>query len=361
MRPQHPAPELAETWSPLVFSPREPSDLASLLRRAHREGWRVYDTLESQLQELLRVRDPGRAWDDSTRSAAVAEHLGGRDPGTTGTWVYYPWSNCLVHILERKQYRELRLSRNRNKIDVQSQERLLAARVGVVGLSVGFSIAQTLVLEGVGGELRLADHDSLCLSNLNRVPCGNAQIGLNKAVAAARRILEIDPYLSVAVYTDGLTEENTVHFLKDGGTLDLVMEECDDLATKVRVRREARSCGAPVIMDTNDRGMLDVERFDLEPGRPLLHGLLEGLGDPGALSPPERIELVRELLGRDAMSRPLADSLEQIGVTLASWPQLGSGTTSGAGMVVDVARRILLGQLHASGRFYADPEQLVHD
>jgi hypothetical protein len=30
-------------------------------------------------------------------------------------------------------------------------------------------------------------------------------------------------------------------------------------------------------METSDRGILDVERFDLEPHRPLLHGRIAGL------------------------------------------------------------------------------------
>ena len=35
-------------------------------------------------------------------------------------------------------------------------------------------------------------------------------------------------------------------------------------------------------MDANDRGLLDIERFDREPHRPLLHGLL-GDADPRRL------------------------------------------------------------------------------
>ena len=52
------------------------------------------------------------------------------------------------------------------------QRRLAELRVGVVGLSVGHSTALTLALEGVGGELRLADFDTLALSNLNRLRTG---------------------------------------------------------------------------------------------------------------------------------------------------------------------------------------------
>ena len=54
--------------------------------------------------------------------------------------------------------------------------------------------------------------------------------------------------------------------------LDLVIEECDSLDMKVRVREEARARGIPVLMETSDRGLFDVERFDVEPERPLFHG-----------------------------------------------------------------------------------------
>ena len=54
----------------------------------------------------------------------------------------------------------------------------------------------------------------------------------------------------------------------------MVVDECDDLEMKVRLREHARAAGRPVVMATSHRGMLDVERFDLEPERPTFHGLL---------------------------------------------------------------------------------------
>jgi len=351
------------THAPTLFGVRAPVDPAALLAQAQHHRWSVYDTIETQIAELLRARDPARAQDEPSRAAAVERHLDGRDPASYGTWVHYPWTRSLVHVLPRDEYRDLRLSRNRNKIIGAEQRHLSEARIGIVGLSVGFSIAQTLVLEGIGGQFHLADPDTLCLSNLNRVPAANRDLGVNKAVVAARRLYEIDPYLSIRVYAEGLTPENVVPFMVDGGSLHLVLEECDDLATKVRVRGEARARRIPVIMDTNDRGLIDIERFDLEPDRPLLHGLLGDI-DPDAvasLTPSDRIDLLRRFLGRDAMSRRLAESIDQVGVTLVSLPQLGSGTTIGAGMAADVARRVLLSEILSSGRFYADTELLVCD
>ena len=122
--------------------------------------------------------------------------------------------------------------------------------------------------------LRLADFDHLELSNLNRVPATVFDIGLNKAEVAARRIAELDPYLPVEIMDAGLTLDTVEQFL-DG--LNIVVEECDSLDMKAIVRERARARGIPVLMATSDRGLVDVERFDLEPQRPILHGLLGDL------------------------------------------------------------------------------------
>ena len=55
---------------------------------------------------------------------------------------------------------------------------------------------------------------------------------------------------------------------------------------KFAVREHARARRLPVLMATSDRGMFDIERFDLEPDRPLFHGLAGEMtsGDLDALS-----------------------------------------------------------------------------
>jgi nitroreductase len=53
------------------------------------------------------------------------------------------------------------------------------------------------------------------------------------------------------------------------------VEECDDLYLKIALREYARKKRVPVLMETSDRGLLEIERFDLEPERGILHGLME--------------------------------------------------------------------------------------
>ena len=320
----------------------------------------VRDTLLDQLRELITIRNPDQRLSDAELDRRVREHLDGRDPANYGTWVHYPWKRCLVHLLPRDEFREVRTNRNRYKITAAEQRRLAGARIGVVGLSVGNMAAVTLALEGVGGAFRLADFDRLSLSNLNRLRGGVADLGVEKTVLAARELSEIDPWLDIELHRDGLRAEEVDAFLAG---LDLVVEECDDLAAKVLVRERARALRIPVLMETNDRGLLDVERFDREPGRPILHGLLGPLRaeDLDDLTPQERMSVVLSIVDGDRISSRMAASLKEMGATIGGWPQLASGVALGAALVTDTARRILLGEHTESGRYYVDIAEIVAD
>jgi molybdopterin/thiamine biosynthesis adenylyltransferase len=271
-------------------------------------------------------------------------------------WAYYSWRRIVVRLLGRTSFRRLRLDRNRNKITAHEQERLEDVTVGIVGLSVGHAVALALTLEGACGGLRLADFDTLELSNLNRVPGTVLDLGVNKAVVAARRIAEIDPYVTVTLWEDGLDVESVAEFL-DG--TDVVIDECDSLDVKVSLRREARRRGLPVLMATSDRGLLDVERFDLEPDRPVFHGVIgdvdvESLAGLGSR---DKIPLVLRILDAGQLSATMAASLVEVDETISTWPQLGGEVLLGGAEVAAAVRRIGLGQPLASGRCRMDLDQ----
>ncbi len=61
-------------------------------------------------------------------------------------------------------------------------------------------------------------------------------------------------------------------FFTGNGKLDLLVEESDGFDIKILSRYKARDLKIPVIMEASDRCMVDVERFDLEPNRSILHG-----------------------------------------------------------------------------------------
>ena len=275
-------------------------------------------------------------------------------------WAYYPWRRTVVSVLGPHAFRTVRLERNRNKVTSEEQRRLGELRIGVIGLSVGHAIAYTLAAEGVCGDLRLADFDCLELSNLNRVPASVLDLGVNKATVAARRIAELDPYLPVTVQTSGLTAETLGEFLSG---LDIVVEECDSLDMKVLVREAARALRLPVLMATSDRGLVDVERFDLEPSRPILHGLLGDLDSArlSGLTRQDKVPHILRILDAARLSPRLAASLIEVGHTLTTWPQLAGDVALGATVVAEAVRRIGLRTELPSGRVRIDIADALDD
>jgi hypothetical protein len=300
---------------------------------------RVIDHLDAQREQLGELKgQPGSLENESSR------------------WVYYPWLDSIVSVLGPRSYSALRLERNRNKVTRDEQDKLRSLKIGVVGASAGHAIAHTLAMEGLAGEIRLADFDALEVSNLNRVPARVLDLGVNKAVVLARRIAEIDPYINVVVAPDGITPANIERFLHG---LDLVVEECDSLDIKMRVREVARRLGIAVIMETSDRGLLDVERFDLDPERALFHGRLGDVTgeELSELSLAERGPYVVRLIGGTDVSARGVASLLELGMTLTGWPQLGSEVTLGAASVAAAVRRFGTGKALDSGRVRIDLDE----
>ncbi|GAB91799.1 Rv1355c family protein [Gordonia rhizosphera] len=287
------------------------------------------------------------------QAARLAEPPGPDETSEPPRWVHFPWRSALVKIPGPRLYCRLRLDRNRNKLTPEEQDRAGQLSIGIIGLSVGHAIAHTLALEGLAGELRLADFDDLEVTNLNRVPASLCDVGVNKAVVAARRIAELDPYLAVTVVPEGITPDNIGSFL-DG--LDIVIEECDSFAIKVLVRDECRARGIPVIMETSDGGTLDVSRFDLEPDRPAFHGLAGPLtaADLETLSAEEMTAHAVTILEAEQVTPRMAASALELGRTVSAWPQLGGDVALGGATVAAAVRWLAQGRDLPSGRVRLD-------
>lgn len=323
----------------------------------------VYDEIDGQLRELIKSLHPSIKIKDDEYPALIEKHLNGQSLREYGVWVYYPWANRVVHLLDEEEFVEVRTNRNRYKITKQEQGLLKQKKIGVVGLSVGQSIALTLVMERVCGEIRLADFDTAELSNLNRIRTGVHNLGVKKTLIAAREIAEIDPFIKVSIFNDGLINDNIDDFFTGGGKLDMLVEVCDGLNIKIISRFKARELKIPVVMDTNDRGMLDVERFDLEPDRPVLHGLAGDL-DPEKLkdlSNEDKVPIILKMVGTDTLSMRLKASMMEVEQSINTWPQLASSVVLGGALTTDVVRRIFLNQFRDSGRYYFDFDEIIKD
>lgn len=351
------------TFRPGFFRLSVPDDRARLEELLKREPHTVvHDELHSQLRELVRTLDPARKFTVDELDVAARDHLNGLEPRAYGVWVHYPWSGRLVHLLDEREFVLVRTDRNRNKITAEEQAILATKRVGVIGLSVGQSICLTLALERSFGELRIADFDTLELSNLNRIRSGTQAMGHLKTVNVAREIAEIDPFLKVILFNEGLSRANIERFCTEGGKLDIMVDECDSVDVKILCRQKARELRIPVLMDTSDRGMLDIERFDLEPDRSILHGLIDHLDIEAASKArtnEEKLPFILPIAGIDTLSPRMKASMLEIENSVTTWPQLASSVVMGGGVVGEITRRICLGHPMPSGRWWLDPDELI--
>ncbi len=322
----------------------------------------IHDTIRLQLYDLIRCRNPHFLSGTKETEDAFHAFLGTINVEEYGVWVYYPWSNKLVHLLDEEEFVLVRTNRNQYKITQEEKELLATKKVGVIGLSVGQSVSVALAMERSFGELRIADFDTLDITNLNRIRTGVANIGCSKVVIVAREIAEIDPFLKVSCFKEGITEENIERFFLEGGKLDALIEECDGLYIKVLSRIVAKKHHIPVIMDTSDRGMIDIERFDKDPTRPIFHGYIEHLDLAklkAAKTNEEKVPFVMAIIGAETMSKRMKSTLPEVEQSVTTWPQLATSVIMGGAFAADIYRRLMLGSDLESGRYFIDTEELI--
>ncbi len=114
--------------------------------------------------------------------------------------------------------------------------------VGAGGLG-GYVVDQFARL-GVG-TLRIIDHDSFDISNLNRQLYSDTDnIGRSKAEAATQRVALVNPEVRVDTFPELLTAMNASELLKGS---DLVIDAVDNLNTKMLIQDCCRKLGIPFV------------------------------------------------------------------------------------------------------------------
>ncbi|MBI4874336.1 MAG: ThiF family adenylyltransferase [Acidobacteria bacterium] len=129
----------------------------------------------------------------------------------------------------------------------EGQERILRARAVIAGCgALGSFQAGALARAGVR-RLRLIDRDYIELSNLQRqwlYEESDAEQGLPKAVAAARRLRAIDSAVEAEPFVTDLTAANAGDLL---GEADLLLDGTDNFETRYLINDFAVSRGIPWI------------------------------------------------------------------------------------------------------------------
>jgi tRNA A37 threonylcarbamoyladenosine dehydratase len=252
-----------------------------------------------------------------------------------GRWVYFPWLSSMVHILEEEDFYTVRTARNKNLITQEEQDKFNNIVVGIAGLSIGNSVALALVIQGGAKCIKLADYDTLALSNLNRIRAGVENLGLSKVVMTAQQIYSINPYAQIEFFTKGLTKENTKGLTKENigqfftklPKLDIIIDEIDNFAIKYLIRKYAKKCKIPVItgIDNGEQAIVDLERYDKDPETVFFNGRLGKVTYKSllGLNKFEVAKLIKTYIGAENIGKRMQRSLEQMGKTIVSWPQLG--------------------------------------
>jgi hypothetical protein len=269
--------------------------------------------------------------------------------------VYFPWKRQLVHILAQDDFEDLRTIRNRDLITPEEQKVLFGYKVASFGMSVGSAGALALAISGISRKVKLIDGAVISGSNLNRILTGVSSVGKSKATVIGQQIYEMNPYSTVAAF-DKVSKDNIEEIFDSSWKLDAAVDEIDDIEMKVRIRHEAKKRKIPVIMATElgDTIMLDVERFDLEPDRPLFHGMIPGIEE--LLDKPldnyrEWTKHAMRIIDPNNMTVKMQKSLLKIGTTVVTHPQLGSTVMMTGGVIAFAAKNIALGNPLESGRY----------
>jgi hypothetical protein len=326
----------------------------------------VVDNYAEQYAELLLSKNAHlyRAnYDVQVASIAglLDEHYGGRQPWKLGSWVYFPWSGELVHVLAQEDFETLRTVRNRDLITPSEQTKLFDFEVAAFGMSVGSAGALAMGISGISRRVKLVDGAVISGSNLNRILTGVSSVGVPKATVIGRQIYEMNPY-STLEYFDKVTKDNIGAILDKPWPVNLAVDEIDDLEMKIRVRIEARKRKIPVVMATEmgDTVMLDIERFDQEPNRPLFHGAIPGIEEvlnAELANHREWMKYAVQIIDPTNMPIKMQKSLMKIGSTIVTHPQLGSTVMMTGGALAFAAKAIALGHELKSGRYVISLER----
>lgn len=151
------------------------------------------------------------------------------------------------------------------------QQRLKAARVGLIGLGgVGAPAALYLAAAGIG-TLRLIDDDTVALSNLQRqIAFDVADIGRPKAEAGAEALTALNPHVRVEPFAGRLTVATAARLVEG---CDVVVDGTDDFETRFAVNAACMAARIPLVSGALGRWNGQVGVFT---GRPCYRCLVPG-------------------------------------------------------------------------------------
>ena len=149
-------------------------------------------------------------------------------------------------------------------IDIDGQEKLLAARVLIIGLGgLGSPVAIYLAAAGVG-HLTLADFDTVDLSNLQRqIVHTTRRVGQPKVQSAREMLLEINPEITIVTLAHRLGLEELE---AEVGSADVVVDCTDNFEVRFAINDACLRQGTRLVSGAAVR--LEGQLMVVDPGDP---------------------------------------------------------------------------------------------
>lgn len=350
-----------DTIKPRIIKLTSMKHLQKISRQYEQEGYLFRDIFRSQAEELVDL-SLVRLSVRSSKNYSIP--LKQYEENNFGSIVIYPWRKSILRILSEVDFFHLLTSRNRYLINIDEQDRYKKTILAVAGLSVGSNIVLAVVMQGGCKTIKIADNDEISTSNMNRIIADLFSVGENKSINIARKLYEINPYIDIKIFSEGVDKSNIDDFLDKA---DIIFDEVDNLNIKLDLRVVAKSKKIPLVMitDNGDNVIIDIERYDLDPSLLPFHGLLsqEDVNlirkNRAKLSPQERVNLSLKIVQPQNAVERMQDSLLEVGKTLKTWPQLATASFLAGSVGSYITRKITTRGALNTGRLHVSIDSIL--
>ncbi|MET0103733.1 MAG: molybdopterin-synthase adenylyltransferase MoeB [Sedimenticola sp.] len=207
-------------------------------------------------------------------------------------------------------------------IGIEGQEKLLNARVLIIGMGgLGSPVAMYLAAAGIG-HLTLVDFDKVYLSNLQRqITHSTGDIGKPKVDSARETLLDINPGCSIETIDQALMDDALIEQVEKA---DLVVDCCDNFATRFAVNEACVTSATPLVSGAAIRMEGHISVFVPGPDEPCYRCLYGGEGE------------IEETCSENGVLAPVVGIIGSIQATEAIKVLTGAGTTlNGKLMILD--------------------------
>ncbi len=139
-------------------------------------------------------------------------------------------------------------------------KKLKNSRVAVFGIGgVGGYAVEALARSGVG-TIDLFDNDTVSISNINRqIIATNKTIGLDKVIAAAQRIADINPKIKVNCHKIFYTSDTDLDF----SVYDYIIDAIDTVTSKIELIIKAKENNVSIISSMGTGNKLNAHMLEI--------------------------------------------------------------------------------------------------